>query len=332
MPDSKQFRIVQLNAENLFLFFDEPLKKKPQEYSEKEWSRLSSARNTNKNINKALALAAAIKDIQPDLVMLNEVGGEESLNNFNKYFLDSHFIPHLIEGNSERGIDCGYLLRQSLPLQALLKSHKDVPLHFLYPHERNNPYVSIKTHYFSRDCLELRLFDPTSNQLKLITLLVHLKSKLDPDGIDPDGRERRAAELLTLLRIYQDIERETGGQIPICIGGDFNGISRSIHHEPEFLPIYKTTQLKDVFDICAREEVERATQIQINRQGRIDYLQIDCVFASPALQPKVDCNGTYVYRYKNELGIAAPFPQTLEQRLQLPSDHYPVVVTFTSLL
>ena len=268
--------------------------------------------------------------------MLNEVGGLESLVNFNRYFLGDNYIPHLIEGNSDRGIDCAYLVKKTLNVRCLLKSNKDRPLNYIYPHERdlnayyqkNNPERIIRTHYFARDCLELRLFRPDVNELAMVFLLVHLKSKLDPDGIDPSGRERRAAELKTLVEIYKEVEAETNGQVPICIGGDFNGIARKKDHEAEFKPLHESTALQDVFDLIELTDEQRATQIQIQRSGRTDLLQIDCLFVSPALASRVVKEGCYVYRYKNELKIPSPFPRNLEERSALPSDHYPVVSTF----
>jgi hypothetical protein len=331
MPTSKQLRSVQLNAENLFLFFDEPLKKAISNYSEKEWQRLSSSTVPNKPLRKAMALAQALIEIDADVIMVNEVGGLESLTNFNTHFLNSAYVPHLIEGNSDRGIDCGYLIRKTLPLKALLTSYKDRPLNYLYPHERTGPESSRKSLYFSRDCLVLRLFDNATSELRMVFLLVHLKSKLDPNGVDPEGRERRAAELKVVLEIYNEVQRETDGKIPICVAGDFNGISHNAKHEPEFAQLYEKTDLQDVFDVVGLSDDQRATQIQINRSGRLDLLQIDAVFASPNLRSKIVPEQTYVYRYRNELNVIAPFPKSMEERQHLPSDHYPVVATFTGI-
>jgi endonuclease/exonuclease/phosphatase family metal-dependent hydrolase len=331
MPIAKQLRSVQLNAENLFLFFDEPLKKPASEYSEKEWQRLSSSTVPNKPLRKALALGQALLEIDADLVMVNEVGGMESLSHFNTHFLRGLYEPLLIEGNSDRGIDCGYLIRKTLPLKPALSSYKDRPLNYLYPHERTGRESSRKSQYFSRDCLVLRLFDPTTNQLHCIFMLVHLKSKLDPNGIDPEGRERRAAELKVVLEIYNEVLRETDGKIPICLAGDFNGISHSSKHEPEFAQVYEKSDLQDVFDILGRSDEERATQVQITRSGRVDLLQIDAIFVSPLLRNRIRAEETYVYRYKNELNVAAALPKSMEERQHLPSDHYPVVATFTEI-
>ncbi len=335
MPSVTQLRVVQINAENLFLFFDQPMTKPVEQYSEKEWQRLSHAAQSNKPLFKTLSLAKSLIEIDADIILMNEVGGLESLENFNKLFLNGAYTSYLIEGNSNRGIDNGYLVKTTLPYRCSLKTHKDRPLHFIYPHEKDlneyfknsQPEKVVKTHYFSRDCAELRMFD-NKDELKIIFLLVHLKSKLDLDGIDPLGNERRAAELKTVVEIYKEVETETNKAVPILVAGDFNGVARKINHEIAFDLLYEQTPLEDIFDILQLSEEERATQVQVHRNGRVDHLQIDTIFVSPHLKNSLIQSGCYVFRYKNELGLPSPFPRTIDERIQLASDHYPVVATF----
>ena len=157
------FKIVQLNAENLFLYLDDMAERDWRKLSEKEWQRLSHATVANKSLVKTLWLADSLLYIDADIVCLNEVGGIESLNNFNHFFLQGKYTAHLIEGNSDRGIDVGYLVRKGLPLHAELRSHKDRPIQFNYPHElqtnlfEQNEKV-LRSHYFSRDCSKLLLY------------------------------------------------------------------------------------------------------------------------------------------------------------------------------
>ena len=70
-----------------------------------------------------------------------------------------------------------------------------------------------------RDCAELRLYSPDCRQLSLIILLTHLKSRLDPEKIDPGGIERRAAELRTAVHIYNELRAEWP-DTPIIFAGD----------------------------------------------------------------------------------------------------------------
>lgn len=331
-------RVAQINAENLFLFFDEELPPNWRMLSEKEWQKLSQASVSNKPLRKALWLAEGLLEIDADVILVNEVGGLESLTNFARYFLNDSYRPYVIEGNSDRGIDIGYLIKKTMPHNFELHTHKNRPLNFLYPHEiesnkhfaESAPEKVIKSHYFSRDCAELRVFNPGEKTPSLIFLLVHLKSKLDPDGIDPQGRDRRAAELKTLTGIYQELRNEFP-QIPIIVGGDFNGIVHRERGESEFLPLF-ATDLEDVFSILGRDVTEAMTQIQFNRMGQSVYLQIDYLMVSPHLKEHIVPEESFVYRYKSDLGVKLNLPTTLDQRLAMPSDHYPVVATFKDFL
>ncbi len=334
------FKIVQLNAENLFLFLDDQNERDWRSLSEREWQRLSSATVPNKSLVKTLWLADTLLDIDADIVCLNEVGGEESLTNFAKFFLGGRYKPYLMEGNSDRGIDIGYLVRKDFPYKLELRTHKNRPLHFLYPHERDTnlylqglePDRALKTHYFSRDCAELRVLDENDPlKPKLVILLVHLKSKLDPDGIDPEGKERRAAECKTLMDIYREIRAEFSPSVPLIVAGDFNGSARRGSLAEEFQELSKT-DLESVIDIVGHEGEVATTQIQFNRNGNTNYLQLDFLFVSPELKEHLIAEGAFVYRYKSDLRVALPLPKTIDQRTYLPSDHYPVVATFKNFL
>ncbi len=333
------FKICQLNAENLFLFLDDTTERDWRKLSEKEWQRLSQASVANKSLVKTLWLADTLTTIDADIVCLNEVGGEESLRNFAKFFLKDRYTPYLIEGNSDRGIDIGYLVRKDFPYRVELRTHKNRPLQFLYPHEvESNLYFTglepervARTHYFSRDCAELRIYDGEAVVPSGILMLVHLKSKLDPDGIDPEGRGRREAEVKTLMEIYREVRAEFTPPVPVILAGDFNGSARRGAMAPEFAELEKS-DLESAVAIAGRPEEECYTQIQFSRSGGIQGLQIDFIFISPDLKEHLLTEGVEVFRYQSDLKVALPPPKTLEQRMYLPSDHYPVVATFRDFL
>ncbi len=322
--DSKTLRLVQFNVENLFLFLDLHNGQDLKKVTEAEWQKLSSSTAQNKQLRKTHALAAVIKDIDPDILMLNEVGGVESLENFNKHFLNSNFRVQLKEGNSNRGIDVGYLIKKELPFRELLLTHRNRPLHFLYPHESQTA-AGGKSHYFSRDVSELRLFDPGQNTPGVVILLTHLKSKLDADGVDPEGKKRRAAELASLVGLYNELREELGKNVPIVVAGDLNGVASPHGTEPEFAPLYEKTDLTDVLELSAVDVAKRCSQVQITPSGKQNLVQIDYIFVSSELRERVIKENTFVYYYKNELGHVSPLPRNLEERSHLPSDHYPVV-------
>jgi endonuclease/exonuclease/phosphatase family metal-dependent hydrolase len=317
-------RLMQLNAENLFLYLDRLESEDLTNLSETQWQQLSIASVKNKSLKKTRWLAESISEQDPDVIFLNEVGGPQSLEAFNRHFLAGNYHCLLKEGNSDRGIDIGYLVHKRVTSQLLLLSHKKRSISFQYLHEKlsQKPLAALG---FSRDVAELRFFDKQSGNLELVILGVHLKSKLDPEGIDPEGRGRRRAEFETLLKIYDDILEETRDQVPIVVAGDFNGQARASDPDEEFSSI-RGTDLVDIFDVCQMKLEERITQFQVTSNSAPIARQIDYIFLSHHLHAAFDHASAKVVHYKNELGLPIPMVQTSSQRYELPSDHFPIQV------
>lgn len=322
-------RLLQFNAENLFIFLDQHDGSPIDNLTEGEWQSRSSAPTPNKSLKKTWAIAEIIRENNPHFVLLNEVGGLESLKNFNHYFLKDQYKPYLIEGNSDRGIDVGYLVRSDLPLKYLLLTHKNRPLVFSSP--RNMEKLPRPYHYFARDVAELRVFKENQNSPSLVIFLAHLKSKLDPEGIDPGGKMRREAEVQTFSQIYKEVQEELEGRVPIVLAGDFNGQARRGTGEVEFEFLFKNTNLIDIFDAIHTPATERFTQIQFPESGTPVPLQLDYIFVSPDLVPRVK-KESKVFRFKGDLGMDLPPPKSVEQRYSLPSDHYPVLLCLENFL
>jgi len=316
-------KLMQFNLENFFLYLDNCKSHDLEGMNETHWQDLTHSAEKLKPLKKAQEIAELILRLVPDIVLCCEMGGLESAENFCKLFLKSKYEAHLIEGNSNRGIDVGYLIRKDLKLKTLLISHKDRPINFLYEHEKNSEK---KTHYFSRDVAELRIFGNDGQSLKLVLLGVHLKSKLDLDGVDPFGKSRRAAEFKTLLEIYSEVVSESTGKVPIVIGGDFNGIASSLNTETEFKSLYDQTQLIDVLEISSVEPEQRVTQVTFDSLGKAKPIQIDYFFIDQKFKNLVVTEQTKVFRFEEVPGIEKPLPLNIDQRAKMPSDHYPVLL------
>src|SRR5690606_681066 len=144
------------------------------------------------------------------------------------------------------------------PYKVELRTHKDRPLNFSYPHDPG------KTLYFSRDCAELRILGP-DQQVGLICLLVHLKSKLDPENIDPQVLQMRTAELKPLIPIYGELRAEFP-QVQIIVCGDFHGQSCKAKRGQEFQALDQS-DLFSVMDLVEHDEQAVATQVVFSRNG-----------------------------------------------------------------
>lgn len=332
--ESRRWRFISFNTENFFVYFDEAPSKDPHDMSEIEWQRLSRSTIENKPLAKVRDIARAIDDLDPDILMLSEVGGRESLANFSRYFLKDRYVPHLIEGNSDRGIDLGFLVRRALPLKYDLVSHKNRKLDFLYPHEKQSQetgYTHLRSgrvtgHRFSRDVVELRCFDETDDEKpEFILMQVHLKSPLDKDRIDPGGRDRRKAELDMLVQIYGEVKADFP-TTPVMISGDFNGVIYGPNPDPEFESM-RASPLMCSLDVAGLEPDEKFTWMHLHNKRPNYYRQLDYILVPPELHGRVHRDETWVYRFKDEYGMNRIVPRNQNEKRTLPSDHYPVVLT-----
>jgi hypothetical protein len=337
-PVLPNLKVLLLNAENLFLLSDQPLTTEHLKLDQIQWNKLSTSVYENKPLEKARSLSKMILEEDPDVVLFCEVGGLESLQNFNRLFLKDRYSPALIEGNSNRNIDVGYLVRKNMGFYFDIISNKNRLINYLYPHERQSlesgyptQKASEGSHKFSRDVAELHFFLRDREKPFFVFLLTHLKSRLDPDGIDPNGFERRKAELQTLLEIYKELDAKFQSQTPIVVGGDFNGNASAQNTDIEFQEIYKSTQLRDVCDLATLAAEHSATYYQVGRSSKAEGKQLDYCFLSPAAQKLLDKTSVQVYRYKDHLGQAFNPPHSLEAKLNLPSDHYPVIFTLNNI-
>ncbi len=322
------------------MFDNIPAKSELANLTETKWQRLSSSIYENKPLQKCRELAKTLKEINADIIMLCEIGGFESLKNFNDLFLDGAYSPALTEGNSNRNIDVGFLVRKNLDFYFDLQSNKHRLINYLYPHERdslktNYPISTVTppilSHKFSRDVAELRLFKKNIEKPFLLILLTHLKSRLDPEGIDPGGFERRQAELKTLVEIYKEVSRKHPAA-PMIVAGDFNGNATFANPDEEFKPLYEETSLKDILELEGVTYENRCTFYQVKATSKTEGRQIDFCFLDPRAAKLLKEKSGYVYRYKDEFGLNLGIPMTMDAKLRLPSDHYPLVFDLEKII
>lgn len=308
-----KLKVLVLNAQDLFLFMDKhnheaiPV----TELTEIKWQLMSSSLFSNKSKEKCQMLAGVIKDHDADVVMMTEVGGPESLENFAKFLLNDEYVALSMPSNSDRGIDLGYLIKRTLPYAHSIKTHINFQL----------PAPAYK---FSRDVLRMDL--KVNDEVKFIFLLVHIKSKLNLRGMDFEGRTRRIHEVKGVIDIYNDLAKSFP-EVPIMIGGDMNGHAGEKETEEEFKQIYQLTDLKDVAFLANIPDEDRFSYVYFNRGGNRFEQQIDYLFIAEKFRDKIIPDECYFPRYKNVSGAPLPIPKRMEQKNILPSDHYPFLGT-----
>lgn len=309
----KNMKVMVLNAQDLFLFMDKhnhaavPV----TELTEIKWQLMSSSLFSNKSKEKCQMLGATILEADADIVMVTEVGGPESLANFAKYVLNDQYFSISLPSNSDRGIDLGYLIKKNLT-------------HEFDPHSHIDFKLPEPARRFSRDVLRLDMKE--NGEMKMIFLCVHIKSKLDMRRTDFEGRTRRVLEVKGLLQIYKELQAKYP-DIPILVGGDFNGIAAERDTEEEFKPIYESSDLKDIAFLAKIPDEDRFSYIYFNRGGNRFVQQIDYLFISEKFASLLDPAECYFPRYKTLTGAPLPIPKRMEQKNILPSDHYPFLAT-----
>lgn len=188
--------IASFNAENFYLLLD-------SDYGREELDALDDRRyqamnasifNPNKDRAKIAEIARIILENDFDLVGLCEVGGMQTLDAFNRIYLDGRYECYLYEENSNRGIFVGALLKKG---------------RFPGARARNIPGT------FSRNLLKLDLGKEGGD---LEIFVVHLKSQHGED----QGIDRRIDEIERLCSLVRPRK--------CVVMGDFNGILiRGLH-------------------------------------------------------------------------------------------------------
>jgi hypothetical protein len=275
-----------------------------------KWQLMTASFFPNKSLDKLFAIAEMVKTISPDILMLVEVGGKESLDNFNKYFLDNKYDVLLEPSNSDRGIDLGYMVKKDLPLNAKLISH--------------TKKVLSNKKKFARGVFELQLFK--DEKLIFKNYLSHLKSKLNMSGNDFEGRGQRGAEVEYLVSLFEK-DLKSYPDLPVCFSGDFNGIVYKDDTEEELKPIVDQTQLLDIFEILDLPIEKRMTYCYFNRVNQRHLMQLDYIFINKKFKSSIVPNKTQILGFIHPFTDTYELPVSFKEKRDMPSDHMPVRLT-----
>lgn len=291
-------KILQHNCLDLFIFLDQEITKSIEEFTEDEWQNLTYSQKGNKPLAKIKELANLYLKINPDILVLNEIGGKESLENFNKYFLNNKYQVAIKEG-SKRGIDTGFLIKHKLRFNH--KGYKSIK-------------VKNKTYEFSRSLNQITLIDKDNHPV-LNIFGTHLKS-LGGDGNNPDIIEKRFEEVKGITYILNQ-ERKSS-KAPYILTGDFNGNANFPDHDFEFEYLYKKTSLRDIHKIAKNDINSRYSFVHIFRDV-FQYNQLDYIMLSKDLHKNIKTVKRFLFQKNKHIA-------SLNDKESEPSDHYPQFV------
>jgi len=241
--ESTSIKIATFNAENFYILLD-------KEYSQESFEALAepdyqamntSIYNPNKERFKVAAVAETILENEFDFIGLCEVGGIETLENFNKHYLHGLYDCHLYEENSRRGIFVGALVKRGVFSRVTASN------------VRGN---------FSRNVLRVTLSRGTH---ALQVFVVHLKSQYGQDR----GIRERIEEIRQLCNIVS--------RSRCIVLGDFNGIVIRGETEFEFEPFLELP-FRDILE--AMEIPTKARFSHFYFRDGLNFSQLDYIFVS----------------------------------------------------
>ena len=268
---------------------------------------------------KVEQIVSVINELDPDILFLSEVGGEDSLIKLES-MIDANYHYYYTEGNSDRGIGIAYLVRKN-KYKLKFITHTDEILPAISIEDRTNPRK------FSRDAAELWICDDQQIP-KLIIWGVHLKSGQDRTGADPKGVRQRSAEVRGLVTLIK--KRQTQySDVTQWMVGDFNGKATRESPASEFEHIY--AQLPHYDDLLERLDVpnsQRWTFAMSYDGGTSLPSQLDYFFI-PSKTPTPESEGSAVVQLWQRLGNNAGPAKTASERDSWPSDHLPILATWT---
>ena len=258
-------------------------------------------------------VAQAILENDLDVITLQEVSDFDKLQKFSDTYLQGRYIPFLSAGNDERGIQIAFLVKKDLPFQMKLESHADT--------RGIHPVTGQEIEIFSRDTPTLSIWSDTQDVASDDPLVIfngtHLKSKRDSNG-DPESRLMRAAQVKATVGIL-DAKRAKHPSSMVMIAGDFNG---DVAKEAEFAALRES--MVDVFETQNLSEADRITHSFHPNGGKTSYSQLDAFFVSPDKASYV--SKAFVHRYKDASGNVKRLPRSFGERMNNPSDHFPVIL------
>ena len=245
--------------------------------------------------------AMVVRDVDADVLGVVEADDRTGLQRFSdRLLVDVGGTPYeqvmLVDGNDDRGIDVGVMVRTPLVI-AHIRSHV---------FDRDDEGV-----VFSRDCCEYHLRLPDG---AVVAVLVnHFKSKGYSEPGDRLGAGRRRRQAVRVADIYRGLRDE--GVTRVAIIGDLNDSLDSA----ALAPLVADTDLREISEHPAFDPGERLGTFQ----GGNAASKFDHILLSPALFDRATGGGIFRKGVWHGPRTSDPWPMydTLTAEVHAASDH-----------
>lgn len=253
-------------------------------------------------------IVQAIDAERPDILFLTEVQSQESLGELSR-LLKNAFEPVFIRGNDESLIDIGLLIRKTLPLEAVVQSHRG------RKYEGPDGLAPV----FTRDLVLLSLRHPGDARALLEIAGNHFKA----NAIPKPGRagrsyaDKRQIQETTGLLILQAAARRSKARGSIFMG-DLNA---DVRYTSEFQYL-KEAGFQEALDVLGIPMDKRVThtRFQPDTLHPINS-QPDAIFLSQEIVQARALTSGYIVPDRTETGKALARIKDPRQNHERISDH-----------
>ncbi|UGU15412.1 hypothetical protein LS482_17230 [Sinomicrobium kalidii] len=226
---------------------------------------------------KAIAnKARVIKDINPDILLFQEIENRTTLVDFNDYYLSASGETGydgftVLEGNSYQGLEMALLHKQRYRVISVRSHNYDW-----------NGYP-----LFERDFQQYIIETPLGKRLYWLSVTLQ-----QPAGNGNWWKTRREAQVLHLARVYQNLWEED--KLFVIVSGTFYAPS----YTNALTPLFQETNLKDITKHPSfRADMDRGRDGSYFRLGAyrlgVNIKQQDYLLLSPALFKRVKTCGLH---------------------------------------
>lgn len=281
--DDSTVRIATYNLQNLFLAGEGPLTP-PQ---------------------RVRPLARMIDQVGADLMVVQEVGSQASLDAINTQLARPYTHCHVVPGNSVRAIHLGVLSRQPVNLishrAVQLQDENDAPLEFYANETQASLGQPVVTGFF-RDVLLIET--QLSDQTPLAVFGLHLKSRTNQPWQLHSAHTYRLAECQALQRLFVAYARAnplTG----LALLGDFNDLFSSDALQP-----LRTLPLTDVIGAQLCQSGRNPSTYWPRRRMRIDHILLDQLLTNAVVDGSATIHASNMARTASD-----HFPVSLQLKL-----------------
>jgi exonuclease III len=302
-------KVVSLNGKDLFVY--RPLPSKKDFIQENPDPQV----NREKPPEKIQQLIRVLRDIKPDILVLQEVIGTHS-----SHILDpkQEYVHITTTPKDVRGLHTVFLVRADLNVDVQLI----IPT-LTAPHakiHRGLPYIKIR----QKD--EAGKVDRAQNP-DLIIIGVHLKPYRNEEG-SQHFSNIKTEEVQQIIKLLKELEAKYP-QTGIMVAGDFNA---DLNVRPEVIALKALLQDSLDYSVGSKDREGRSTQTfhspRVTEPAQLDAILMNQIILQHLVSSYVyryrDSSG-HELRYRDAVGNTVSYPTSYELRELNASDHNPVV-------